>query len=270
MKKITNETLMKWDACSEGVIRFNELFPNGETLEKAAYALKDDGHIDWGVWLYNKARKDNDFKEQAEKGFCNTGNYNTGHWNTGHYNTGDRNTGYWNTGDWNTGHYNTGHWNTGDRNTGDYNTGDRNTGHWNTGYRNTGDWNTGHWNTGDRNTGDYNTGDRNTGYFNTITPSKILVFNKEIEREHWDKAIKPDFIFKLELTYWVSEEQMTDEDKKVDPNFYARGGQLRSRSYKEAWKIAYDKASKTDIKLLKALPCFDSDVFEAISGIRVD
>ena len=235
MKKITNETLMKWDACSEGVIRFNELFPNGETLEKAAYALKDDGHIDWGVWLYNKARKDNDFKEQAEKGFCNTGNYNTGHWNTGHYNTGDRNTGYWNTG------------------------------HWNTGYRNTG-----HWNTGDRNTGDYNTGDRNTGYFNTITPSKILVFNKEIEREHWDKAIKPDFIFKLELTYWVSEEQMTDEDKKVDPNFYARGGQLRSRSYKEAWKIAYDKASKTDIKLLKALPCFDSDVFEAISGIRVD
>ena len=200
MKKITNETLMKWDACSEGVIRFNELFPNGETLEKAAYALKDDGHIDWGVWLYNKARKDNDFKEQAEKGFCNTGNYNTGHWNTGHYNTGDR----------------------------------------------------------------------NTGYFNTITPSKILVFNKEIEREHWDKAIKPDFIFKLELTYWVSEEQMTDEDKKVDPNFYARGGQLRSRSYKEAWKIAYDKASKTDIKLLKALPCFDSDVFEAISGIRVD
>ena len=275
MKKITTETLIKWEACFDGAARFNELFPEGETLEKAAYALKDDGHIEWGAWLYNQAREDDDFKEQAVNGFCNTGDYNTGDYNTGSYNTGSYNTGYRNTGDrnagnWNTGDHNTGNWNTGYRNTGDRNTGYRNTGDYNTGDYNTGDYNTGKLNTGKLNTGSYNTGDRNTGYFNTITPQTILVFNKEVLRKDWDKAIKPHFIFNIELTYWVSESEMGDEDKKADPDFYIRGGQLRKRTYKDAWRLAYDSASKEDIELLKALPNFDADIFEEITGIRVE
>lgn len=37
-----------------------------------------------------------------------------------------------------------------------------------------------------------------------------------------------------------------------------------------AWREAYDKATKEDIELLKALPNFDADVFFEISGIRIE
>lgn len=62
---------------------------------------------------------------------------------------------------------------------------------------------------------------------------------------------------------------MTDAEKQADPNFYMRGGQLRSRACKEAWKLAYDAASDQDKALLVKLPNFDADVFLEISGIDV-
>ena len=197
----------------------------------------------------------------AEKG--NTGNYNVGNYNTGDYNTGYRNTGYWNTG----------YWNTGDCNAGDCNAGDWNTGYRNTGDCNTGDWNTGDCNTGDCNTGDWNTGDWNTGYFNTITSNTILVFNKECNREEWNNAIKPTFIYFV-LTEWIKEENMTDKEKQKYPEYINTGGYLKEYEYKEAFQKSFNSLSteekKKQVELLKALPNFDKDVFFEISGIDID
>ncbi len=86
----------------------------------------------------------------------------------------------------------------------------------------------------------------------------------------WERATKPDFIHNINLTYWVPEWEMTEEDKKADPDSYVRGGQLRKRDYKEAWKIAFESATERDIELLKALPNFDAVVFEEITGIKID
>ena len=301
---ITLELLKSWGPCADGYKRFCELFPEGADLETAANGLANDGHADWGLWLYEGCRENKLFEEVTVRGFRNTGHRNTGdrntghqntghrntgHRNTGHRNTGDRNTGDRNTGDQNTGHRNTGDRNTGHRNTGDRNTGDQNTGHqntghrntghrntgdwntgdWNTGHQNTGDWNTGHWNTGDWNTGDWNTGDQNTGYFNTVTPDSVLVFNSPCQRRAWDAAHKPDFL-NFSLTYWVSENEMTDQDKADDPNFYMRGGQLRKKDYKTAFKESWDKADKADRIRVKDLPNFDAKIFFEISGIDVD
>ena len=202
---------------------------------------------------------------------CNEGKDNIGHSNTGDRNTGDSNTGYSNTGDRNTGNWNTGYSNTGDSNTGDRNTGYSNTGDSNTGYRNTGNWNTGYWNTGYRNTGDRNTGDRNTGnwntgdrntgnwnktnfetgFFNTMQSDYINVFNKSCKRELWNNCEKPDFIY-FEVTKW------DDVSKKTVPI-----------DYKKAFQDSFKNASKEDVKLLKALPNFDKDVFFEISGIMI-
>ena len=145
-----------------------------------------------------------------------------------------------------------GYRNTGDMNTGDMNTGSRNTGSRNTGIRNTGSRNTGDWNTGDWNTGDWNTGDWNTGFFNTVTPDVILAFNKECPREEWEKAQKPYFLF-FDLTYWVEESEMTDEEKTLDPGSHYRGGQLRKKDYKAAFKEAWDNADPDDREKIKNL-----------------
>ena len=281
---ITESILREWSACSDGLARFCELFPDGADLKTAADRLAEDGHSDWSIWMFEKCRGDDRFKEQAKDGFRNTGHSNTGHMNTGHMNTGDwntghRNTGHMNTGQWNTGHRNTGQWNTGHMNTGDWNTGHMNTGDWNTGHRNTGQWNTGHsntghrntgdWNTGHMNTGQWNTGHRNKGHFNTITPDEILAFNKPCKLSVWDECEKPNLIYNLVLTWWVPENKMTDAEKAADPNFYMRGGQLRCRTYKEAWRKAWDEASVADRELVRKLPNFDATVFKEISGIDV-
>jgi hypothetical protein len=180
--------------------------------------------------------------------------------NIGNGNTGHSNSGNWNSGDWNSGHRNSGDRNSGDRNSGRWNSGDRNSGH-----RNSGDWNSGH-----RNSGDWNSGDQNTGYFNSITPDNILVFNKKCKRQKWEEAEKPYFINNILTTEWISWSDMTDEEKKADPNAFVREGYLKTYSYKEAWQNAYKEASKEDIKLLKALPNFNADVFFEITGIKID
>ena len=84
---ITESILREWQACSSGVKRFRELFPEGADLQTAAEKLADDGHIDWSLWLFEKCRGDERFKDQAVNGFRNTGDSNTGHNNTGRWNT---------------------------------------------------------------------------------------------------------------------------------------------------------------------------------------
>ena len=148
-----------------------------------------------------------------------------------------------------------------------------NTGNCNTRNFNTGNWNTGYCNTGNFNTGNWNTGYWNTGYFNTITPDTILIFNKECKREEWNKAKKPTFIY-FDLTDWVDEEDMTEEEKQRHPEYKTTGGYLKEYEYKEAFQNSFNKLSveekKNQVELLKALPNFNKDVFFEISGIDID
>ena len=158
----------------------------------------------------------------------------------------------------NTGIGNSGYSNSGDRNSGNWNSGDRNSGHWNSGDRNSGHWNSGHW----------NSGDSNSGFFNSITPDMILVFNKSCKRKDWENAQKPDFINSVYLNLWIEWSSMSDKEKKDNKDAFVSEGYLKTISYKEAWANAYKEATKEDIELLKALPNFDADVFEEITGIK--
>ena len=199
---------------------------------------------------------------KTNTGYCNTGNRNTGNRNTGYCNTGNRNTGNWNTGNWNTGN-----WNTGDCNTGNRNTGNWNTGYCNTGNRNTGNWNTGNWNTGNWNTGDCNTGNWNTGYCNTITPDDTLIFNKPAKRSDWEKADKPNWIYDIYTTRWISEIDMTAKEKGAYPSYTTTGGYLKvCTSFHHACIEAWEKASKDDREKTFKLPNYDREVFKEIFG----
>lgn len=159
---------------------------------------------------------------------------------------------------------NTGENNTGNSNSGNYNSGDYNSGYSNSGDRNSGNSNSGHWNSGNS-----NSGDRNSGDFNSTTPDTIRCFNKDVDRETWEQADKPQFIYNVNPNIWVHESDMTDDEKEEFSKFHDRGGYLKTIEYKEAWKIAWDEASEEDKTLLSKLPNFDADVFEEITGINV-
>ena len=193
---------------------------------------------------------------------------NTGSWNTGRRNTGGWNTGGWNTGHRNTGNSNTGGWNTGHRNAGDSNTGYSNTGNSNPGHGNSGNSNTGNWNPGHRNTGNWNVCDRETGFFNTQEIKTIRVFNKDCAVAVWDQADKPCFLH-FDLTEWICEGDMTDQEKIDNNTFHITGGYLKSYEYKEAFQKSWDEAGEEDRAKLFELPNFDAEVFKEISGIDV-
>jgi hypothetical protein len=195
-------------------------------------------------------------------GVDNTGENNSGYWNSGNWNSGNRNSGYWNSGDGNSGNRNSGYWNSGDRNSGYWNSGDGNSGYGNSGYGNSGDWNSGYGNSGYG-----NSTNRETGIFNT-TEGTLRMFNKLTDLK-WDDIDHPDFD-EFYLNKWVSESEMTDEEKKADPDFFVRGGYLKTFTWEEAWANYWRDSDEEEKQKVLSLPNFDPSIFKEITGIDVE
>jgi len=166
-------------------------------------------------------------------GICNSGDYNTGICNSGDYNSGNYNTGYCNSGYYNSGNYNSGNYNSGNHNRMNYNTGDYNSGSFNSGNHNSGSCNTGDYNSGDYNAGDYNSGNCNSGIFNTNEPY-MRAFNKPT-------GIKfSDFLASLDYDF-----------------------------YRLCDRILKKSLEPQDSERIKALPNYDANIFEEITGIKI-
>ena len=168
----------------------------------------------------------------------------------------------------NSGSYNSGSCNSGSYNSGSWNSGHRNSGSYNSGNRNSGDCNSGDCNSGSYNSGDCNSGNRNSGFFNSNEPN-VRMFNKQTELKFEEIKI-PDWCY-FDLTVWVSHDTATEEEKKEHKNeIETCGGFLKTLEYKEAWRLAWDKASKAEHKELFALPNWDNEVFKEITGIDAE
>jgi len=185
--------------------------------------------------------------------------------NTGVNNSGDRNSGNRNSGNWNSGNRNSG-----DRNSGNRNSGNRNSGYCNSGYCNSGDWNSGNRNSGSRNSGDSNSGDRNSGWFNTDEPmARFFNKNSAIKLSDFYSSSACPSWEGFDLCEWIGESEMTDEEKKADPQFFVRGGYLKTYTYQEAWSNFWKATSEENRKKFLNLPNFDSKIFLEITGIDV-
>ena len=183
----------------------------------------------------------------------NSGDRNSGYRNSGNWNSGDKNSGDWNSGDWNSGNWNSGNWNSGNGNSGDRNSG----------YGNSGDRNS-----GDGNSGDWNSGNGNSGYFNSDEPC-LRMFNKMTYCKRDDINI-PSWCY-FDLTVWVSYDTATEKEKKKYKNeIEICGGFLKTIDYKDAWRLAWNKASIKERKKLFELPNWDNEVFKEITGIDAE
>ena len=232
-----------------------------------------------------------DWERKGNSNSSNSGYRNSGYWNSGYRNSGDSNSGYWNSGYRNSGNRNSGYWNSGDSNSGDRNSGNRNSGYWNSGDwnsgnrnsgernsgdRNSGDWNSGYWNSGDRNSGDrnsgdWNSGDSNSGLFNTEKNPKLKMFDKESDWtiDDWIRSDARYIMSTCPYTYsdFVSESNMTDEEKEKHPEHKTIGGYIKTfvatEEDKEKW---WNELSDEDKEVIKSLPNFDFDKFRQCVG----
>ena len=162
--------------------------------------------------------------------------------------------------------------NTGKDCTGLCNTGDWNTGDWNTGDCNTGDRNTGDRNTGDRNTGDWNSCNQSTGCFCTVQ-QPIMFFNKPStwSFEDWLRSDARYLMNQIpkKVVEWVYSEDMTDEEKLAHPSHETTGGYLKVLDESECGQIWWDGLSEHNRNIIRALPNFDPDIFEQVTGIKI-
>lgn len=183
-------------------------------------------------------------------------------------NIGKKCTGLCNAGDNNTGNRNTGNCNTGDCNTGNWNTGDCNTGICNTENGNTGNCNTGDWNTGDWNKSSFN-----TGCFNT-EEQKIILFNKpsNMTYREWMDSDAKYLLNQIpkNVVEWVSEEDMTDEEKAAYPTYETTGGYLKVLDESKCGQLWWNGLSDCDKQIIKSIPNFDPDIFYECTGIKVN
>ena len=143
-----------------------------------------------------------------------------------------------------------------------------NSGSCNSGSCNSGSWNSGSCNSGSWNSGSWNSGDRNSGFFNSDEPN-IRMFNKDTNLKRGDINI-PLWCY-FSLTIWVSHDTATEEEKeKHKREIETCGGYLKTLEYKEAWKLAWSKASKEEHKQLLKLPNWNNKVFIEITGIDAE
>ena len=95
------------------------------------------------------------------------------------------------------------------------------------------------------------------------------MFNKMTNYKREDVKI-PSWCY-FELTVWVSHDTATEEEKtehKAEIEIY--GGFLKTIDYKDAWRLAWNKASIEERKKLFELPNWDNEVFKEITGIDAE
>ena len=158
--------------------------------------------------------------------------------------------------------------NSGSFNSGRFNSGSFNSGDWNSGSFNSGRFNSGSFNSGSFNSGSFNSGSFNSGYFNTDSPL-VRIFNKETDIPR--NNIEFPYFLNFDLTVWVAYDTATDEEKEAHKiDIETCGGFLKTIPYKEAFRIAWDKASKEEHKKLLKLPNWNNEIFMKISGIDAE
>ena len=133
---------------------------------------------------------------------------------------------------------------------------------------NSGNWNSGNRNSGDCNSGNWNSGNRNSGFFNSDEPC-VRMFNKMTNYKGKDIKI-PSWCY-FDLTVWVSHDTASEEEKQEHKaEIEICGGFLKTINYKDAWRIAWNKASIEERKELFDLPNWDNQVFKEITGIDAE
>lgn len=65
---------------------------------------------------------------------------------------------------------------------------------------------------------------------------------------------------------WIYKEDMTEKEKEDNETYKTTGGYLKEISYKEAAKLAWDKASYKEKEQTRKLPNFDDEIFKEIFG----
>ena len=250
--------------CTKAVdcLKYYSFDPDNKVAEVEALGDIDTNNDDSKCYT-NKIHIIREISWQEVLNLANTGKTCTGYSNSGNCNSGYYNSGNLNSGDYNSGDYNSGNYNSGNSNSGDYNSGNRNSGN-----LNSGNYNSGYYNSGDWNKTCYS-----NGCFNT-EPPKIFMFNKPSDWTYQD-WLNSDARYILrdcpsDVLDFIPNDDMTDEEKKLHPEYSVTGGFLKHIEKETKRQIWWNGLSDREKDIVMQLPNFDKNIFKEITGIIVD
>jgi hypothetical protein len=254
----------KWEYnVSEKVLTANSLVvtDDGEKVKEIVEKYLKGKNLLYLQNLYNGNSGD------WNSGNGNSGSGNSGDWNSGSRNSGSRNSGDWNSGSGNSGNGNSGSGNSSSGNSGSGNSSSGNSGDWNSGSRNSGNRNSGSRNSGNGNSGDWNSGNGNSGCIigHFSSEKQYFLFNKKCSEEEANKIYRLKLWNNFCLNKWISENEMTAEEKEKNPSYKITVGYLKTFTYKEAWA----NIPKEHLQEVKKLKNFSKKVFKEITGINL-
>ena len=131
---------------------------------------------------------------------------------------------------------------------------------------------TGLGNSGNRNSGNWNSTNFSTGFFNS-EQQPIYMFNQPTNMQRndiCDLAGIQILNWNYEDSWWIYSENMSAEEKAAHPEHETIGGYLKTVDFKTACKMMWDNLDDENKEAVKAIPNFDADVFEEITGIDVN
>ena len=96
----------------------------------------------------------------------------------------------------------------------------------------------------------------------------LQIFNTPVSEEVYNSTKSALSIkgFKLPIAKWID---IKDIEKPTDTQ-KTLGGYLKTLGYKDAWKEMWAELSQEDKKFFKTLPHFNAELFEGITGIKIE
>lgn len=68
---------------------------------------------------------------------------------------------------------------------------------------------------------------------------------------------------------WIWSDDMTDEEKEQHPEYEVVGGYLKILDESECGQLWWDSLSERYKNIIKAMPNFDKEIFEDVTGIKI-
>lgn len=103
---------------------------------------------------------------------------------------------------------------------------------------------------------------------------KIFMFNKPSDWSYRD-WITSDARYLLNqipknVVEWICSEDMTDDEKAEYPTHETTGGYLKVLDESESGQLWWGGLSENQKNIIRSLPNFDPEIFEACTGVKVD
>ena len=100
----------------------------------------------------------------------------------------------------------------------------------------------------------------------------LQIFNKPVTEDEYKKVKNALDVknFKLPIAKWVETKDMTKDEKDNWTSHKQKGGFLKTLSYKDDWAEMWTSLSQEDRNFFKTIVNFDSEIFESITGIKIE